>query len=133
MAVDNPSLGNFPRRGPAIQTTTSALNPPRTWIVAAPPTSRNPKPSEKLSPSWASQPAPQIQCETKGKTSAARTAAEAAPAVKRQRSAPDPQGMRTARDKARNSNSSVSWARIGEEERPLSAIGPVPAQFHGID
>src|SRR5208282_906672 len=37
-----------------------------------------------------------------------------------------------ARDKARNSKSSVSWARMGEDERPLSAIGPVPAQFHGM-
>jgi hypothetical protein len=37
-------LGELARRGPAIQTTASALRPPRTWTVAAPPGSRKPAP-----------------------------------------------------------------------------------------
>ena len=130
MAVEKPSLGNLPRRGPAIQMTAMALKPPSTWTVAAPPGSRKPAPREKLTPSWASHPPPQIQCAARGKTRAARRAAAAQPAVRRQRSAPEPQGMRAAKATARNSKSSgklrMERGRAQAAEQKRSGAEPVP-------
>src|ERR1039458_10176178 len=99
MAVERPSLGNFPRRGPAIQITASALMPPITCTVAAPPASRKPAPTEKFVPSAASHPPAQIQCAASGKIIAAKTAADAQPAASLQRSAPEPHGSRTIIDR----------------------------------
>ena len=111
MAVDRPSLGNLPRRGPAIQTTPSALRPPSTCTVAAPPASRNPAPTLKFAPSAASHPPAQIQCAARGKTNAAkhcrrRATGREPPAIRAR--APGDAGAAMAT--ARNSKSNASCA-----------------------
>jgi hypothetical protein len=75
------ALGNLPRRGPAIQTTASALSPPRVCTVAAPPASKIPRPAQSSTPSCASHPPPQIQFAARGNTIPASTAADAHPAA----------------------------------------------------
>src|SRR5208337_955867 len=56
IAVDRPSRGNLPRRGPAIHTRANAVSPPRACTVAAPPASKNPAPNPKFAPNCASHP-----------------------------------------------------------------------------
>ena len=112
--------------------TASALNPPSTWIAPAPPMSRNPAPRPKFAPSCASQAPPHTQCAKKGNATTASTAANAAPAVSRKRSAPEPHGISTAKARARNSKSAPSCARAGVLANPLKTSGPVPAQFLGL-
>ena len=132
MAVERPSLGNLPRRGPAIQTTASALRPPSTCTVAAPPASRKPAPTPKFVPRAPSHPLAQIQCAARGKTMAARMAAEAQPAASLQRSAPEPHGSNTTIATDKNSNNTASWDCGAAALRPWRRKGPRPSTLQGF-
>src|SRR5437870_3749467 len=110
MAVGRPLAEYFPRRGPSSHASESAVSPPVAWITPEPPASMKPLPSPDSVPSAASRVCPAKRAKT-GYVQPASNAVEAQAALRRQRSAAAPNGIRHAKATLKTPSNAASEAK----------------------